>query len=358
MGTELVIHTGAPQPPARFGTRVRKVYGADARIQEHRANMFRVGIPPLTEPTSRRLAKWALGIGGVLLLFALMAASGEDSASTTAGGTDGSDETAAVVLLVLVVGVALAVLVRRKTVDLPAADPWHFDDTLGRFRERSGGEALRRLSYDLAEDVFVSHTFGTVDFGTIPEAVSMPHGMALYPYTRAFTVLLRAGAHPRYRTNYRHHVYATKRGLAYVCTRWDFIDDGAVPATVPWNPRVLEINQWTWRTIENLRVGERSLEIHTVGGNRVELPYVGPPASRPPQEPGAYDWYFNTPAAQHQRQARRPPPAGAAGSPLASPLDDPWVRAELDRLVVEAREGAIRFANTVNSLRNEWEDRH
>jgi hypothetical protein len=345
MSTSLVIHNGAA-PPSRFGIRIRKVYGADPRIREHRANMFRIGIPPLNEPGVRGLAKWTLGISLVLMLFALGAASGEDG--------DGA------VLWILLLGAAIAwalyVLMHQSDVDLPAVSLSEFDKMFDHFAKNSEGEALRRLSYDLGEDVFVRQSFGTFDFDTIPEAVSMPHGMALYPHTRAFTVLLANDGFFRFNLNFRHHVFANQRGLAYVCTTWDFIEDGMGPNGYH-PPRVVEINQWTWRTIENLRVGEHSFVIQTVGANRVELPYIGRPPGRPAQEPGAYDWYYNTPAAQQQRQARWGPPGSQVGATPPSPVDNPALRRFLDDGIQRGREAAITFVNTVNSLRNEWEDR-
>lgn len=349
MGTAIVPFGSTAPLRSRFGVRIRKVYGADPRVREHRANMFRSGVLPVKEPGARVAAKWGLGVCGVLLLFSLPAA------SSGGGGAAGW-----VVILLAGIGAATAVLLRKSDVQLPAANPYDFDQMLAHFTAASEPEALKRLSYDLGEDVYVKEEFGSSDFGTIPEAVSMPHGLALDPFERAYTVL--AGQTPeghlcyRWGFNYRHHVFANRRGLAYVCTEWDFIEDrftadGKFPP-----PRVIEMNQWTWRTIENLKVGEYSFEIQTTGANRVDLPYIGRPRPWHAKEPGAYDWYYNTPAAQRQRGAGRPP-GGVVGAGQTSPVDDPHLREFLQEQIRQRREAAIRFVNTVNSLRNEWEDR-
>jgi hypothetical protein len=123
----------------------------------------------------------------------------------------------------------------------------------------------------------------------------------------------------------------------------------------------------SWRTIENLKVGAHEFTIHTIGANRVPLPYVGRPDNLQrrdgydDREPGAYDWYFNTTAARRQRTTRRnggpfgaPDPTGQA-PPI---VHDPEFRRLVEEYEQAQREAAIRFVNTVNSLRHEWEDAH
>jgi hypothetical protein len=356
MTTSITIQTGEISPRTRFGVSIRKVFGADPRVRDHRANMFRSGVAPFQEPTIRVAARWVLGICGVLMLFSLPAASSSDDG----GGV--------VWILLLAGGIAWAVhiLMRKSEVILPAVSPHRFDGLLHVFRERSRDIALDGLSYDLDEDVYVKQHFDTFDVREIDEVISMSHGLALYPPTQAPTLLLLASdGRFRFSANFRHHLFANQRGLAYACVAWDFIDDHLRPDPgCPDHPdhvnpvaRVVEMNQWTWRTIENLRIGEDGLVIQTIGGNEVPLNYSGAPGRKPHHGPGLYDYFYNTPAAQQRRQARRSHGGQVNTQPVNDPTEDPRFHRFVEEQIRVGKQAAITFVNTVNSLRNEWEDR-
>ena len=338
---------------SRFGISIHKVYGADARLREHRANMFRSGVLPVKEPSSRVFAKIASAISGFFLLFALPGmASGN------------SDATGWALILGAVITCACWLLLRKQKVVLPAVNPFDHDLMLRHFEHQSEPMALYRLSYDLNEDVYVRAMFQSVDFDLIPEVLTTPNGFGLDPFESVLTVHFGQSkdGHSQIRFGiYRmHHIFANKRGLAYVQTEWNFIEDkftnqGAYP-----EPRVVDMNQWMWRTIENLQVGEHEFTIQTIGANKVHLPYIGTFERGSEPEPGAYDWYFNTTAGRRQRAAWRNGAQPFRTPPGQAPplVNDPWLRQHFDELERQQRERAITFVNTVNSLRNEWEDVH
>jgi hypothetical protein len=155
-----------------------------------------------------------------------------------------------------------------------------------------------------------------------------------------------------------------------VKTEWNFIDDDliydgqtlAYPA-----PRVIDLNQWVWRTIENLQVEEHSFTIHTVGSKAIELPFVAEiPIQDGRGDENGYRWYDDPPVqATDPRFPWAPAGAGhlapgqqAPTGPRPRLFDDPAMRQALVEHERRMREKAIAFVNTVNSLRHEWEAAH
>lgn len=328
----------------RFGVSVIPTQSGDPGNREHRANMFRLGAPPIVEPPLRAFARKAAWAGAGCLLIGLLSA--------------GSSAIAAILFLIggaaLLIW-ALGVMNRKETVTLPAVHPTEHDKMLEAARGTAYRLALQRLGYDEDEDVRVKSEFVAAGYYLIPDVVATPEGFQLNPYQKVPT--LHRGHHqnglPKVRFGFyrMHHVFANASGLSYVQVEWNFIRDGYAV------PRVVDLSRWVWRSVENLRIQEDSFTIQTTGGNAFELPFVAnQPLSADEAAGGqSYPWYRPTPAAQ----------AAATGPEANDPAHLEWTLQQdamfqqfLRELREEIRDRAITFVNTVNALRGEWEAGH
>jgi hypothetical protein len=204
MGTVLVPFGGAMPQRSRFGVRIRKVYGADPRYREHRANMFRTGVLPHKEASSRTVAKAVVVVAGFVCLIGLIGTSAGSGAGPVWLGIG-----------LAALGWAVWYLLNKKDVVLPAVNPFEHDKMVLHFMQRSEPTALQRLRWELDEDVRVKADFDSLVIKLIPEAVVTRDGsFGLDPFEWSWTIHFGQTAEGapqiRYGIYRRHHIFANK----------------------------------------------------------------------------------------------------------------------------------------------------
>jgi hypothetical protein len=355
----------ATTPRTRGGMTVTKVYDGDPSQFEHRANMFRKGLLPDVEPSRRAFAKQAGLLAGCVAVLGLVLAGDVASAGLL------------IPLGLAGVGWAAWELTRRTELTLSAVNPYAHDRLLENAGKRASQLAMERLGFVEEEDVRVRTAFLGAGFYTIKEVVATPSGFEPHPSERVFTLHFglseERARSVRFGYYEMHHIYANESGLAYVRAAWDFIDDG------PDDPRVIDMNRWVWRTVENLRVQEDRFTIQTVGGKEFDLPYISDakhleqtrqreerPVSASFASPGASDRTAGAIGASSadgegssaNGEGSSAAPTGIGTSRYAEFWSDPERRKAAEEHLRAARNRAVAFVNTVNSLRAEWEADH